>query len=232
MKANRPGEPAGSRGAGDFEAAGDGFNSPNSTSFSESKLPDGTIAGNALLNRAFLDMAAMAAEFQGERAFDNPKSSAAWHEAGHAVIAATQGICPAEVRIWPVNESGRTHWEGWIEVMRLLHVDPSTNVEDDRAQALFQIAGWVAEIVFDGANFRAGSSLDEVINAGRIARMIAVKTKREPVQVWTEILVGTAESLRAYKTVVSAIADELRRKRRINRRRLRAHLQPILGRAT
>jgi hypothetical protein len=174
-------------------------------------------------------MAAIAAAIQGERAFDNPKSSAAWHEAGHAVIAATQRICPEGVRIWPVSESGRTHWQGWIEGTQPLHVDASTNVEADRAQAVFQIAGWMAEIIFD---FRAGSSLDEVITAQSIALTVAIKTQREPRQVWAEILVDTAESLRAQEPIVRTIADELRRKRRVGARRLRAHLQPVIEAAT
>jgi hypothetical protein len=210
------------------EAVGDGFNSPISTPFSESKLPDGTIADTALLNRAFLHMAAMAAAFQGERAFDSPKTSAAWHEAGHAVIAATQGICPVEVWIRPVSVCGRTHWEGRTEGTPLWHVDANTDVEDDRAQAVFEIAGWTAEIIFDGANFRAGSSLDEVITAQSITLTVAIKTQREPKQLWAEILVDTAESLRAQEPIVRAIADELRRKRRVGARRLRAHLRPVL----
>jgi hypothetical protein len=129
--------------------------------------------------------------------------------------------------IRPVCESGRTHWEGWTEAAQP-SVTPDTRFEDDREVAVMQIAGWMAERIFDAANFRAGSSIDEVITAGRIARMIAVKTKREPTEVWAEILLNTEMRLRAHEPIVRAIADELRRKRRINARRLRVHLRPVL----
>src|SRR5262245_27238872 len=43
---------------------------------------------------------------------ESPKTSAAWHEAGHCVIGAVDGNLPTKVSIWCVQKSGQSHWIG------------------------------------------------------------------------------------------------------------------------
>jgi hypothetical protein len=135
---------------------------------------------------------------------------------------------PEIVRIKRRKHRGAEIWTGWTQGPTDPAVDGNSNVIDDFRTASFKIAGVAAEMLFDGENFRLGSSLDEVLAVKVAAANIATKTRRDPGDVCAEIFVRTGRKLKAYTPIVLAIADELRRYEVIRLRRLEAHLRPIL----
>jgi hypothetical protein len=173
------------------------------------------------------DMAALAHNLVGPCAFDCPKSSAALHEAGHALMHTLDGKLPERASIWPIRELGRVQWVGRTDSPRW-RVDGWTPPEADLKRARSLIAGVVAEMLFD-PEYRLGSSLDEIVIAQSIVRTAAIKMRRDPKVVWLRTLAEVASRLKAHECLVHEIADELMRKGRIKTRRLTRLLQTVGG---
>jgi hypothetical protein len=164
----------------------------------------------------------------GPRAFECPKSSAAFHEAGHCVIGALDGVVPSSANIWPVLELGRLQWIGKTYGLPQLRVDEKTDAEVDLRHARSSLAGVVAEIVFD-PEYRLGSSLDELATATVVIRAAAMKLGRNPMQLFFETVAGTELALKGQVAIVREIATQLISKGSIKARRLQFLLQPIKG---
>jgi hypothetical protein len=177
----------------------------------------------------FRDMARDAYATQGADAFSCPKSAAAAHEAGHAIIHALQGFVPTSVKIWPANANGRTYWKGLTDGAPPWRLNTNTaKLTELFEQASLQIAGWCAETLFDAEHFKRASSLDEVVMAKMIGAAIEARTGRDQRDVFLETIVRTGWRLREYEPVARAIIGELTRRCRIDAQRLRTHLLPIL----
>jgi hypothetical protein len=169
-----------------------------------------------------------ALSIDGPRAFECPKSSAALHEAGHCLIDALNGTPPASASIWPIRESGRVHWIGRTNGIPKWHVDGETPAEADLKQAQSQLAGVVAEVLFD-ADYRRASSIDEIVISQSIVRTAAIKMRRDAEELWLHTLAEVASKLRAHEWTVREIANALMNKGSMKARRLRAPLQTVVG---
>lgn len=175
-------------------------------------------------------LALSALETQGVRAFDNPLSAAAFHEAGHAVVYASHGHSVEQVKVWRKKRgSARGQWVGFTTVHAGMLTGPDTPVEKDFAFAMILIAGVLAEQLFDTANFRMASSIDEIAIVRGIANNITIKNGEAFEAVMTKILVATALRLKHHEPEVRAIAAELRRSKIIGRKRLATFLAPARG---
>ena len=132
----------------------------------------------------------------GPRAFECPKTSAAFHEAGHCVVGAVLGERPSKAAIWPTIELGREQWIGRTYGIPRWRVDDTTLAEADLQHARSQLAGVVSEMLFD-SDFRLGSSTNEIAIAQGIVLTAATKLRRDVQQLWLETLVSVATILRA-----------------------------------
>ena len=113
-------------------------------------------SGAERLANAMYEKLVMALTIDGARAFDCPKTSAAFHESGHCVISALQGHTPSKASIWSVIEFGRPQWIGRTDGIPKWTVNDSTPPENDLKQAQSQLAGVVSEALFD-PNYRLGA---------------------------------------------------------------------------
>jgi hypothetical protein len=162
----------------------------------------------------------------GLRAFECPKSSAAFHEAGHCVIGALDGVVPSHANIWSVLELGRLQWIGKTYGLPGLHVDEKTDPKADLRHARSELAGVVAEVVFD-PDYRLASSLDEYATAIVVIRAAAKKMRRDPMQLLIETAAGVELALREHAGIVREIAAQLIDKGTIKGRRLQFLLLPL-----
>jgi hypothetical protein len=183
-----------------------------------------TIAGESAewAKQQFTELHHAAYQAQGPRAFDDPKSSAVVHEAGHAVLYAHHRIELSSVRVSQFKEGiERGHWTGKVKTVDYLwHTGLDTPPQDDFKNACIQLAGWAAEALFDNNNMRLGSSLDEVIHARLLAVNIAQKTGHDPHQVLIEIFEKTFSILKKNETIVREIAALLDRDGIVRRKAL------------
>jgi hypothetical protein len=168
----------------------------------------------------------MALTIDGARAFDCPKTSAAFHESGHCVISALQGHTPSKASIWSVIEFGRPQWIGRTDGIPKWTVNDSTPPENDLKQAQSQLAGVVSEALFD-PNYRLGSSIDEVVIAQAIVLSAAIKLRRDIGHLLLETLGDVVTKLKANARVVRDIADVLMCKGSIKAHRLTHLLQSV-----
>ena len=160
----------------------------------------------------------------GPRAFECPKTSAAFHEAGHCVVGALHGSIPSKVTIWPIVELGRPQWIGRTYGLPTCRVDKSTCAEADLKHARSQLAGVVSEILFD-PDYRQGSSLDEIVTAQGIVLSAAMKLCRDPEQLWVETLVEVAWQLKTNELLLRQISGVLMRRGSVKSRQLQQILQ-------
>jgi hypothetical protein len=240
-KPPRPADPAqqGRNRAGETEGFGDAFNSPNSkpdNANQEAQIAPGIVfeiqypnvggSGAEHIRKAMRYLVGRALTHDGLRAFECPKSSAAVHEAGHCVIGALNGVIPSRATIWPVQEFGRPQWVGKTYGLPPLWVDDKTDAQADITHARSQLAGVVAESVFD-PDYRVGSSTDEIAIATGILRTAATKMRCDPLQLLFETVAGIELDLKEHGGIVREIADELMRKGGVGGRRLQFLLQPI-----
>jgi hypothetical protein len=208
------GEPAGS------------FVQPANFSLNE----DTTIRGDresidALRREALGHIQSIAASY-GRRALENPRSAAVVHEAGHAVMYAHFGEAVRYVKIWK-RERGLCagQWLGIAMGGSKWRTDANTSPESDFRQACHQMAGVIAEIVFDTSNFRLTSSTDEVITARLLASNIAVKTRGDAEKVMMQVILVTRKILKDNAEIVREIASLLDRHTVVRKKRL----APILA---
>jgi hypothetical protein len=174
------------------------------------------ISGDAaeLVQHVVADLAHAAYQAQGPRAFEDPKSSAVVHEAGHAVLFACSGFEMRFVKVWQGKKGiRRGHWIGKGQPVEeyFWHSGPNTSPEEDFRNACIQLAGWMAEVLFDSENLRLGSSLDERTQAILAAHNISRKTGADPHQVGIAICAVTSSILQKNESVVREIASVLNR---------------------
>jgi hypothetical protein len=172
------------------------------------------------------DIQLMALAIDGSRAFDCPKSSAAFHEAGHCLVSFLQGTTPSRASIWPIKELGRTQWIGRTYGLPKWSVNETTSPEADLQHAHSQLAGVASEALFD-SDYRAGSSTDEITIAQGIVLTAAAKLLRDEQQLWLETLAFVAGLLKANAAIVFRIAEILQRSGSISRRPLQRILRKM-----
>ena len=180
-----------------------------------------------LAKQDFRELARMAYEQGGARAFEDPKSSAVVHEAAHAVLYAYHGIEVRYAKVWEHKKGiQRGHWVGKVQLVERqgCETSPCTSPKEDFKNACCQIAGRAGEVLFD-RDMRAASSIDELITVRMLCRNIAVKTGRDPGDVIVDVIETTADILKRNESVVREIANALDRKGVIRR----AALAQILG---
>jgi hypothetical protein len=170
----------------------------------------------------------------GVRAFEMPKRATCYHEAGHAVIYAAHGIAVLSVKIKRVPRArlqglpsdnywcGETHADtgAWV-------VDEDSDPEFIAKQMHFQLAGVTSEALFAGEDFRAGSSIDEVVAAQAMASNLGLKTGLDPVQLLTQISLEVMTLLRANADAVHRVAKALGRDHRIRGQKFETLLSDV-----
>ena len=211
--------------AGEYEGFGDAFDFQNSSAGEQrqgdlrARVPitwplDGvqTPGNGAARLAAMMDAAiAHALALQGPRAFECPKSSAAIHEAGHAVFYAQSGILPSKIAIWPTVVLGEQRWIGRTYGVPLYQIDGATSAKNDLKVAQELMSGVGAECLFD-PEYRAGSSLDEIVLAFVAVGAAAFKVQCDAEMLWFETLNEVATILKADEEIVRQIAAELMQK--------------------
>jgi hypothetical protein len=157
---------------------------------------------------------------QGPAAFECSKRSAAVHEAGHCIITKALGQPVTRTKIERRNVGERVVWLGETLGPPAWECTPETDPRDDFREGISLIAGFIAEVVFDGDNLRFGSSLNEIAVTNAIAHNIAVKLKADPSDVMRQIMAAAGDTLLRNADAVRAIAERLERKRTIDGPRL------------
>jgi hypothetical protein len=226
--------------AGNHEGFGDAFNSQISNTEDQrqgdisARLPivwpiNGVRAPGGVAARLARMMEATQAHafaLQGPRALHCPKPSAAIHESGHAVFYAQSGIVPSKIAIWPTIVAGEQRWIGKTYGLPRYRIDVTTSAEIDLRTVQEWISGVTAECLFD-PEYRAGSSLDEIVLAFAAVGSAALKMQTDVELLWFETLAEVATILKANETIVRRIVDELMRKGTIKSRRLAYLLRGI-----
>jgi hypothetical protein len=183
-----------------------------------------------LVKQEFTDLARVAYQAQGIKAFEDPKSAAVVHEAGHAVLCAYSGLEMRFLKVWQCKKGiQRGHWVGKFQPVEdcSWSTGPDTPPGEDLKNACTQIAGWMAEVLFDHDNLRPGSSLDEVIKARLLSSNFSHKTGADPKQVLMWICSITCSILKKNESVVREIASILDRDGVIRREALSAILANV-----
>jgi hypothetical protein len=157
----------------------------------------------------FRDRARAAYAEQGMRAFENTKRATAVHEAGHVVIAIMSGRTVERVWIKRRRVGDAKFWIGRTLDGVSHGTTPDSPVEADVATARSQIAGVLAELMFDRDDFRRGSSLDEMVAFKMIVVNISNKTGAEFEDVAMGIIAGVRADLERHRHEVEAIAAAL-----------------------
>jgi hypothetical protein len=185
------------------------------------------------VQKAFITLSRQAYAEQGMAAFVNTEKSTAYHEAGHAVIAAAHGF--GVKRIW-IKRKRTELGKMWTGRNYPIHPDgscyligsgPDTAIASDLDAARNLIAGVVAELVFDAQDFREGSSIDEIVFAQSVIANVAVKTGASVEALWMQLFCQILEILKREKTAVEKIATELLRQGVLRGERLRVLLHDV-----
>lgn len=175
----------------------------------------------------------------GVRALESTRKCAALHEAGHCIVNtitadADQGGqfgSPDSTRIWRAPVKGATVWLGETLPHRKappLHINAKVDPMSYLAFMVRTMGGIAAELAFDGADYRAGSSIDEWIVAGGCARTLAELGAYPSAEAaLMNVLRATTFMLTANETVVRAIATQLEEKRHVHGAELAGLLRPV-----
>jgi len=155
------------------------------------------------------------------------KRAAAYHEAGHVVVAATNGIIAEKVHIWPVEMPERVDWFGhtalgneWINRATARYL----------RQAQITLAGLMAEWIYVSPYIEI-EFCEELAVAVGAALIAAHEVGRDLKALWPEVIAETKSVLKAHAPIVHAVAHRLMRKRRVNAVMLRKLLAPVLEHA-
>ena len=181
----------------------------------------------------------MAYAHEGKRAFESTKRCAAIHEAGHCVVnqltahpdRKSMWWPPAVTRIWREPVKGMVCWLGETlpdKKAPPFCVDARTDLPGYLTLGLRMVGGIAAELAFDGADYRSGSSLDEWMIAGGCARTLEQVGAFPAAESALAALFSTAtRMLKANQPAVLAIADRLEQQRRVEGPALAALLQDV-----
>ena len=183
--------------------------------------------------KAFEYFALHAFAAQGFDAFVNTKRATAYHEAGHAVVAAAHGF--GVVRVW-IKEKRFGGTKAWIgrsfPVVDgrkiIMQTTPDSSVADDLDTARNLMAGVVAEMLFDSKDFRQGSSLNEVVFFKACVANIAVKIGASDTQdLSMQLMAQVGEVLKRHADVVEKIANELLQRGTLHGQQLQVLLKTV-----
>ena len=174
---------------------------------------------DALCTRAF--------ELFGPRAFECPKSAAAAHEAGHCIFDALEGAIPLNATIWPIKAAGQTRWIGRTTCNLPFRSNTETSPQADLKFAKDQLAGVIAEALFDQEHYRIGSSLNEIAAAQFAIGNAAIKSSRDPQALWFDVVAELSATLEANQQIAREIADVLMSKHVIRGSRLKQALAQV-----
>ena len=152
------------------------------------------------------ELAGAAFAVQGQRAFESTLRAAALHEAGHCDVYAALGHTVTR-RLRVRGRAG--HWCGLTTASEPWSCTPATSAAEDADRAVVTIAGVLAEMMFDGGDFRLGSSLDEIALFNALCTNIGIKTGAEIVAVQASTFCGTAKILKSNKPIVLRVAQKL-----------------------
>jgi hypothetical protein len=163
----------------------------------------------AIRDRLFKALMDDAYQREGARAFESPREHAALHEAGHAVISQTENIAVKHVRVDDRWIAGIQCWNGFTASNHQVETSPHTTIEQDFLSARMMIAGVVAEQCFL-PDFRAGSSLNEVVFGHMIVKNMAAKVRGgDEEQILLMIVNSVATDLQGNERTLRAIAAAL-----------------------
>lgn len=92
----------------------------------------------------------------------------------------------------------------------------ATELEATLIYALRLVAGVTAEMLFDGRDFRQGSSADELVMVGALARNLEQHHWHQPAEYGMALVMATATKLlRSHAGTVATLAATLERQRKI-----------------
>jgi hypothetical protein len=123
--------------------------------------------------------------------------------------------------------AGRTCWVGRTYCNVDYRVGPETSPSADLKFARIQLAGVLAEQLFDREHYRSGSSLDEIATAQAALGAAAAKSGRKPEALWLDMVAGLGATLEANQQTAEEIADVLMSKHVITGSRLKQALGQV-----
>ena len=165
----------------------------------------------------------------GEAALRSTRRDSAVHEAGHCAVYHAEGEKLRSAAIWPVDGTG---WSGITHAGGRWQVNPYTAPQDDLSRARITIAGWAAEVLEQGDDVAAASSLDEIVLFQQIVGAAAHKLGDDPSRLCAEQMGLVAATLAENWTAVQNIANALERRKRLNGAQLKAMLKARGGKDT
>jgi hypothetical protein len=194
-----------------------------------------------VLEPSIKDAARIAYAHQGEAAFEITERATSLHEAGHAVVGyAIAGDLPLQVSIGAqIRQSslGSTHVVGWCpyghdsifgRVINFATAPP----EETIAFAAQMLAGQTAEMVFDGDDYRLGSSLDDQASGIHALKSLLelrldLDDRDSPKTLCTLTLQAVAKTLESNRTTVERIAAALIERRSLSRAEIAAMVADV-----
>ena len=165
-----------------------------------------------IVQRAFDELARHAYALQGSRAFESTERATAVHEAGHAVVATACGHVVSRVRINRKRIGEQKAWVGRINTNVVLSTGPASKVSDDRDVARNLVAGVLAEQMFDGDDFRLGSSINEIVFFQCVVENIAFKTLIAFEKIALQLIAEVDVILYQHRDLVELLAAKLMRR--------------------
>lgn len=186
------------------------------------------------------DLMTMAYQAQGKRALESTRRCAAIHEGGHCVVNTITADRdhggrwwpPASIRIWREPIKGMICWVGETLPAKNappFYVDARQDVAGFMTLAVRTLGDIAAEMLFDGDDYRLGSSIDEWVLGGGFARSLAEELGVFPTAelALCSLLTMAGNMLKTNAHVVQSIAATLERQRRIEGAELAGLLRPV-----
>jgi hypothetical protein len=181
------------------------------------------------LQQRFVAMARQAVKAEGLQTLALPGPAvAAAHEAGHAVLFAALNNPPWQCWIKHCRaDGGYTGGTDFQPDAPKLHIQP--NVEPLAAinRACSTLAGWAAESLFERAELKAGSSLDEWTVAMALARSAAPALNCEAERLLTGVISATLHILEREAVAVRTVQKLLLRENRLRGLKLHSILANV-----
>jgi hypothetical protein len=156
---------------------------------------------------------------EGRAPFALPRSAAAAHEAGHAIVGAAAGDQISRVEIWRERKyerlSGLAAWAGYTHYttdgQSGWTITPDTPSDAMQRQIWRLLAGVVGEGVLDPAHYLAGSSLDEVAISQVVAAALheQLGLPGDPEETWRASWGWTVAIIRHNEAVARELAEKL-----------------------
>lgn len=181
------------------------------------------------LDRRFVEMARQAVKAEGLQTLALPGPAvAAAHEAGHAVVFAALNNPPWCCWVKHCRaDDGYTGGTDFQPDAPKLHIRPDAEPIAAINRACSTLAGWAAEYLFERAELKAGSSLDEWTVAMALARSAAQALNCEAERLLTGVVGATLHILERETVAVRAIQKALLRENRVRGLKLHSILANV-----